>query len=98
MVSLTDVGLSEVGLHEVGLCVVGLHVVGLRVVGLHVVGLRVVGKVGFDIGLLVVYLHHNSTSMNGLYAETMTYNVQSDAEAMSGPTNSLVEAPLLKAS
>ncbi len=72
-------GLHVVGLRVVGLLVglhlVGLCVVGLRVVGMREFGMRVLGKVGFDVGLLLVYSHHNSTSMNGVYAKTMTYNV-----------------------
>ena len=61
------------------------------------VGLMVVGLAG---GLLVMYSrsHRNSTSMHGVDAYTMTYNVRSDVEALRGPTTSLVEPPLLKAS
>ena len=61
------------------------------------VGLMVVE---LAVGLLVVYSrsHRNSTSMIGVNAYTMTYNVRSDVEALSGPTASLVEPPLLKAS
>jgi hypothetical protein len=86
---------------------VGVQVVGLAVVGLDVVGFLVLGflVVGFAVGFLVEGVavgwpksHHNITSLNAVYAYTMTYNVRSDVKGLSGPTFSLAETEVLDAS
>ena len=60
--------------------------------------------VGVAVGWLVTYsystLHHNTPSLNAVYAYTMIYNVRLDVEGLSGPTFLLMlkEAELLNPS
>jgi len=111
LLAYTDtVGLAVVGFLVVGFLVVGFLVVGFLVVGLAVgvlveglaVGLADDGivVVGVAVGWLVTYSrsHHNITSLNAVYACTMTYNMRSDVEGLSGPTFSFADTEILDAS